>query len=98
MDDRELVELLRKHSRIGHPGKMGYECVVDKSLLRNAADRLETLAFAPVANDDVVEVIRCKDCKFSLPSTHEGYLLCSAFVNKNYVVPNGFCSEVEIKD
>lgn len=47
---------------------------------------------------DAVQVIRCKDCKFGLSSTHEGYLLCSAFVNKNYVVPNGFCSEAEIKD
>lgn len=38
--DRELIELLRAYGRTGHPGKMGCECVVEKSLLNEVADRL----------------------------------------------------------
>lgn len=49
--DRELLELLRKHARTGHPGEMGYECVVDKALLNEVADRVEELAFAPTDVD-----------------------------------------------
>lgn len=49
--NRELIDLLREHSRTGHPGKMGNECVVDKSLLNEVADRLEALAFAPTDDD-----------------------------------------------
>lgn len=49
--DKELVELLRAYGRTGHPGKMGYECVVEKSLLNEVADRLEALAFAQSDDD-----------------------------------------------
>ena len=49
--DRELLELLREYARVGHPGKMGHECMVDKAFLSEVADRFETLAFA-VTDDD----------------------------------------------
>jgi len=49
--DRELIELLRAYGRTGHPGKMGYECVVEKSFLNEVADRLEALVFAPSDDD-----------------------------------------------
>lgn len=55
LTDRELIELLRAYGRTSHPGKMGRECVVEKILLNEAADRLETLAFAPSV--DVYEPI-----------------------------------------
>ena len=29
--DRELLELLRNYARTGHPGKMGRECMVEKT-------------------------------------------------------------------
>lgn len=51
MSDKELVELLRAYGRTGHPGKMGHECVVEKSLLNEVADRLEALAFAQSDDD-----------------------------------------------
>lgn len=49
--DRELLEILRKYARVGHPGKMGYECIVDKAFLNEVADRFEVLAFAPTDDD-----------------------------------------------
>lgn len=49
--DRELLEILRKYARVGHPGKIGYECIVDKAFLNEVADRFEVLAFAPTDDD-----------------------------------------------
>lgn len=49
--DRELIELLREYGRTGCSGRMGNECVVEKSFLNEVADRLEELAFAPSDDD-----------------------------------------------
>lgn len=40
----------------------------------------------------------CKECQFAKPSLHEGYLLCTGYVNPNHVKSNGFCSEGERKE
>lgn len=58
----------------------------------------EKLGLAESDKIDSVPIIRCKNCKFGLPSTHKGYLLCNGFVNSNYVVPEGYCSEAETKE
>lgn len=44
MTTDELIKDLRDHARIHWNGEMGSECVVDKSLLSEAADRLEELS------------------------------------------------------
>lgn len=49
--DREIVETLRRYAKVGHPGKMGNECMVDKEFLNEVADRFETLAFASTDDD-----------------------------------------------
>lgn len=40
----------------------------------------------------------CRECQFAKPSTHEGYFLCTGYVNPNYVIPNGGCLEGETKE
>lgn len=44
METTKLVQELRKLARYDENGKMGDECVVNKSLLKDAADRLEQLS------------------------------------------------------
>lgn len=43
MTDDELVKRLREYGRTGHPGRMGEECRVPKSVLNAAAERIEVL-------------------------------------------------------
>ena len=47
---------------------------------------------------DVVEVVRCKDCIYNFKSDTEGYFVCSAMTNLNYVPLNHFCSYGERKE
>lgn len=47
---------------------------------------------------DCVEVVRCKDCIYNYKSDTEGYYICSAMTNPNYVPLNHFCSYGERKD
>ena len=48
--------------------------------------------------DDCVEVVRCKDCIYNFKSDTEGYFICSAMTNPNYVPLNHFCSYGERKE
>ena len=51
---------------------------------------------APTA--DVVEVVRCKDCIYNFKSDVDGYFVCSAMTNPNYVPLNHFCGHGERKE
>lgn len=69
-----------------------------KEVFYNAAKMLELIPAA-----DVVEVVRCKDCKFAFP--YRNYYYCenedSPFTNSDWAVcPNGddFCSYGERKE
>lgn len=52
LSDKELIERLRQYTRVGHPGKAGFECVVEKSFLTEVADRLEQLSALHILVDD----------------------------------------------
>lgn len=41
---------------------------------------------------DLVEVVRCKDCVHRVESDTEGYCICCAMTNPNYVPLNHFCN------
>ena len=42
--NQEIIQILRGYAGTQHPGKMGGACVVDKFVLKEAADRLDELA------------------------------------------------------
>ena len=70
MTTDELIRDLRDHARIHWNGKMGSECVVDKSLLSEAADRLEELSSAPE------RMSPCDVCMYDPPSSCDGKPCC----------------------
>ena len=47
--------------------------------------------------DDTLEVVRCKDCLYNFKSDIDGYFVCSAMTNPNYVPLNHFCGYGERK-
>ena len=63
----------------------GVACVVDLCIKQ-----------VPVA--DVVEAVRCKDCIYNFKSDVDGYYVCSAMTNPNYVPLNHFCGYGERKE
>ena len=55
----------------------------------------EAIQEAPAV--DAVEVVRCKDCKWSFP-TFDGRIYCRAERNVNFVSGNHFCSFAERRE
>ena len=59
--------------------------------------------FAPSCNlymgkEDYEKVVRCKDCIYNFKSDVDGYYVCSAMTNPNYVPLNHFCGYGERKE
>lgn len=72
----------------------------DKDRIADAASTVEWLKYyAPAA--DVVEVVRCRDCKHRVDWHEEGYAddtgMCIAAI-QHIVAPNHFCSYGERRD
>ena len=54
-----------------------------------------------MAQNDVIQVIRCKDCKFSMSGIdkyNERYILCQLHERSYGVIDDGFCSWAERKE
>jgi hypothetical protein len=51
-----------------------------------------------LAENDVVQVVRCKDCKLALVWVDSKQLVCTKSVNWRAVEPDHFCSYGERKD
>lgn len=47
---------------------------------------------------DVVEVVRCKDCKYAMPEGRENVYICKAMTNPNYCWADDYCSCGERKE
>ena len=50
----------------------------------------EYIKSSPAA--DVVEVVRCKDCKYAMPEGRENVYICKAMTNPNYCWADDYCS------
>lgn len=67
----------------------------DRDLYDTIQSDIEALYSHPAA--DVVEVVRCKDCKFAEIFDHESYCLCLRKM-AGKIRPDDFCSYGERKD
>jgi len=47
---------------------------------------------------DVVEVVRCKDCRYAMPEGRENVYICKAMTNPSYCLADDYCSCGERKD
>lgn len=52
----------------------------------------------PIYDTDLVEVVRCKDCKYAMPEGRENVYICKAKTNPNYCWFDDYCSCGERKE
>lgn len=65
--------------------------------VNNDVPPLEMIADHLIAND-VVAVVRCKDCEYCCESDIEGYGICISMTNPNHVKLDHYCFYGERKD
>ena len=71
----------------------GYSDTFDKACIIGVLEEL-----API---DAVQVVRCKDCKFSMSGIdkyNERYILCQLHERSYGVIDDGFCNWAERKE